>query len=423
MHNYQIFLGRQPILDREGGLQAYELLFRSGMHGDGNRACILDPTHATATVVANAFVEFPTNEVLGPYRGFINVDHEFLFSDMIEALPPHLAVLEILETVVPTAEVVARCRQLRDKGFTLVLDDVVQVEEDSRPLLALADMIKVDIVKLDDGKLRDLVDELRLFGKKLLAEKVESVEQFDLCKALGFEFFQGYFFAHPVVIVGKKLSPAQVSLLRLLGLIMRDAETSEIENAFKIEPGLVVNLLRLTNSVSSGLSIKVTSLRHAITVLGRQQLQRWLQLLVYTSRDHPGSGVNPLQQLAATRGRLMELLAARAQANDREFSDQAFMVGIMSLMPALLGMTMGDILDQLPFVPRVRQALFGQEGVLGHLLYLAECTEQTDMELIAEACARIPGITTEFLADCLADAMYWANNLGKERERGDAPSD
>jgi len=422
MPNSQTFLGRQPILDRDQQLLAYELLFRNGPLGSGNRADILNPTHATATVVANVFAEFSVNDALGPYQGFINVDHDFLFSDLIEVLPPHLAVLEILESVEPSAEVVERCQQLRDKGFTLVLDDVIEVAEENRPLLALADIIKVDIMKLDADQLRALVDELRCFGKKLLAEKVETVEQFELCKALGFELFQGYFFAHPVVIVGKKINPTQVTLLRLLSLIMQDAETSEIENAFKLEPGLVVNLLRLTNSVSCGLSIKVTSLRHAITVLGRRQLQRWLQLLIYTGCDRSELGVNPLQQLAATRGRLMELLSARVQVRDHEFSDQAFMVGIMSLMPALLGMAMEDILDQLPVAQRVRQALSSRGGALGHLLHLVECTELTDLDPLEEACSRLPGLTTECLADCLADAMYWANNLGQERVKETAVS-
>ncbi len=422
MPNSQTFLGRQPILDRDQQLLAYELLFRNGPLGSGNRADILNPTHATATVVANVFAEFSVNDALGPYQGFINVDHDFLFSDLIEVLPPHLAVLEILESVEPSAEVVERCQQLRDKGFTLVLDDVIEVAEENRPLLALADIIKVDIMKLDADQLRALVDELRCFGKKLLAEKVETVEQFELCKALGFELFQGYFFAHPVVIVGKKINPTQVTLLRLLSLIMQDAETSEIENAFKLEPGLVVNLLRLTNFVSCGLSIKVTSLRHAITVLGRRQLQRWLQLLIYTGCDRSELGVNPLQQLAATRGRLMELLSARVQVRDHEFSDQAFMVGIMSLMPTLLGMAMEDILDQLPVAQRVRQALSSRGGALGHLLHLVECTELTDLDPLEEACSRLPGLTTECLADCLADAMYWANNLGQERVKETAVS-
>jgi EAL and modified HD-GYP domain-containing signal transduction protein len=412
----QVFLGRQPILGREQQLLAYELLFRDGPIATGNRAEFLDPTHATATVISNAFTELATHEVLGPYRGFINVDHEILFSELIEALPPQLVVLEILESVPPTPEVIERCRDLRAKGFSLAVDDLIEMNEQYRPLLELADIIKVDVMNMDEGRLRTLVAELKPFGKRLLAEKVESVEQVDLCRSLGFELFQGYYFAHPTIIVGKKLNPTQLTLLRLLALILEDADTSAIENAFKLEPGLTVNMLRLTNSVSCGLSTRITSLRHAITILGRRQLQRWLQLLIYTNPKGEPQGANPLLQLAATRGRLMELLAERVQPRNHEFSDQAFMVGIMSLMPALLGMSMQDILDQLPVAPRVKQALIEYGGQYGQLLLLAETTEQTDPGLLEEARTRLPGVTAEFLGDCLAHALSWANNLGQEQE-------
>ena len=413
--NTRIYLGRQPILGREQQLLAYELLFRDGVIATGNRAEILDPTHATTTVIANTFTEMATSEVLGPYRGFINVDQDFLFSDLIEALPPQLVVLEILENVDPSPEVLARCQQLRDKGFSLAVDDVVQIDDAHRPLLALADIIKVDIMQMDGDDLRRLVAQLKPFGKRLLAEKVESPEQLALCQSLGFELFQGYYFAKPTIIVGKKLNPSQLALIRLLALVMEDAETSEIENAFKIEPGLTVNMLRLTNSVGSGLTTRITSLRHAITILGRRQLQRWLQLLIYTNPKGGAQGVNPLLQLAATRGRLMELLADRLMPRNREFADQAFMVGIMSLMPTLLGIQMDEILDQLPVAPRVKQALSEHSGQHGQLLLLVAATEQTDQTVLDKARQRLPGISADFLSTCLALSLSWANNLGQER--------
>ena len=413
--NVQLFLGRQPILGREQQLLAYELLFRDGLIATGNRAEILDPTYATATVIANTFAELSTNDVLGPYRGFINVDLDILFSDLIEALPQQLVALEILESIKPTPEVVARCQQLHDFGFMLAVDDVVQVDEAYHPLLALADIIKVDIQYMDADRLRALVDQLKPFGKKLLAEKVETLEQLDLCQSLGFDLFQGYYFAKPTLIVGKKLNPSQLVLIRLLGLIFEDAETSAIETAFKTEPGLTVNMLRLTNSVACGLSTNVTSLRHAITILGRQQLQRWLQLLIFTNPKGGAQGINPLMQLAATRGRLMELLADRVQPRNREFADQSFMVGIMSLMPTLMGISMADILTQLPVAQRVKQALIDYRGQHGQLLRLVEATEQTDPSALDEPLRELPTISADFLGVCLAQGLAWANNLGQER--------
>lgn len=412
----QLFLGRQPILGREQQLVAYELLFRDERAHPGNQAEILDPTQATATVIANAFTELATTEVLGPYRAFINVDRELLFSDLIEALPPKLTALEISESIEPTQEVIARCERLRGLGILLAVNDVGSTDADHSALLSLVDVIKVNIKRFDDEALSQLVDLLKPFGKTLLAEKVETIDEFERCQRLGFDLFQGYYFARPTIIVGKRLNPSQFALVRLLAMVMEDAETSALESAFKTEPGLTVNMLRLTNSVSSGLSTRITSLRHAITILGRRQLQRWLQLLIYTNPKGTTQGVDPLLQLAATRGRLMELLSERVQPRNREFADQAFMVGIMSLMPALLGMAMADILAQLPVVPKVKQALVEYGGQHGHLLQLVESTEQADSEPREIALGEASGISAEFLDNCLAQALAWANNLGRERE-------
>ena len=413
--NMPLFLGRQPILGREQQLFAYELFFRDGLIATGNRAEILDPTHATATVIANAFAELSNNDVLGPYRAFINVGLDILFGDLIEALPQHLVALEILESVKPTPEVLARCQQLHDLGFMLAVDDVIEVNESSRPLLALADIIKVDIQNMEADRLRAVVEQLKPFGKKLLAEKVETAEQLSLCQSLGFDLFQGYFFAKPTLIVGKKLNPSQLVLIRLLGLVFEDADTTAIEAAFKTEPGLTVNMLRLTNSVACGLSINITSLRHAITILGRRQLQRWLQLLIFTTPKGGTQGVNPLLQLAATRGRVMELLAERVVPRNREFADHSFMVGIMSLMPTLLGIQMADILGQLPVALRVKQALMDYAGQHGLMLRLVEATEQPDPGALEEPLSHLSAINVDFLGACLTQGLAWANGLGQER--------
>ncbi len=411
----QLFLGRQPILGRDQQLSAYELLFRDGSGVLLNRAEVLNPTHATATVIANAFTEMTASDALGSYRGFINIDDGLLFSDLIEALPKERVVLEILENIKPTPEVIARCQELSDQGFILAMDDIVHANAAYRPLFELASIIKVDIMNMDTDFLRTLVLRLKKYGKQLLAEKVETLKQFNYCKRLGFDLFQGYYFAKPTIIIGKKINASRMVLVHLLGLLINDAETFDLENAFKLEPGLTLNLLRLTNSVSSGLSTRVTSLRHAITILGRKQLQRWLQLLLYTNPDGSES-INPLLQLAATRGRLMELLCAHQNGRQREFSDQAFMVGIMSLMPTLLGMRMENILGQLPIPQALKDALMNHAGDLGKLLLLAEATERSNPELLEKMLVLFPTIDAEILNTCLIKAFSWANNLAQERE-------
>lgn len=423
--NRRVLIGRQPILDRDQKLLAYELLFSSGNITGEESVEMAETVEAAAgaadkvdaPILQGAHHEVPSvDETLGDYRGFIKVDSDFLFSDLIEELPRHLVVLEIFENLEPTPEVFARCRQLRELGFTLAVDEYFETMPEYQPLLALVDIIKVNLSRFDDEQLASAVQRLKPFGKQLLAVDVDTREQMALCRMLGFDLFQGYFFTKPQFLDSKKLSPSQLALMRLLGQLMEDADTSVVEQTFKQEPGLSVNLLRLTNSAAGGLSSKVSSLRHAIAILGRRQLLRWIQLLLYTNSKDQGAS-NPLLQLAATRGRLMELLADRLHGKSRELSDQAFLAGILSLMPTLLGVPMEEILTQLPVARRVTQALSDYSGPLGELLLLVETTEQTD-PLVAEALLQklptLHALNAQFIGNCIAQAMAWANDLGQE---------
>ncbi len=406
----QLFLGRQPILDREQRLFAYELLFRDGSR---NAADVTDGVQATARVIANAFTELGVGDALGSCRGFINVDEAFLFSDLLELLPRQSVVLEVLETVPPTPAVIERCMALKAAGFTLALDDVIQLEPEFAELLALVEIVKVDIQPLSRVQLMQLVAKLKPLGKVLLAEKVDSREQMDQCLKLGFSLFQGYFFARPTVIAGKKLDHSQLALMKLMGLLLGDADVAELESAFKPQPGLTMNLLRMTNSVGAGTTVRITSLRHAITVLGRRQLQRWLQLLLFAAGKEQGTA-SPLLQMAATRGRLMELLVADMRPADAALADQAFMVGIMSLMPALIGLPIADIVVPLGVPGAVREALCEHGGQLGHLLRLAESSELGEPLEVGRCLEALPGITLSQLSSRMLQALLWANGIAQE---------
>ena len=416
----EVFLGRQPILDRSQQLFAYELLFRSGRAEQGNFASFLDGNQATATVIINAFTEFSMADALGPYRGFVKVDHGLLFSDLIKALPPRSVVLEILESVTPTTEMLARCEQLRSEGFVLAVRERPESHTPSRPLLKLAEFIKLDISRIDPSRLKQLVNDLKRLGKTVIAEKLESFEQMQLCHKLGFDLFQGYYFARPTVIHGKHLHSSELALLRLIGLLSQDANSAEIENIFKQDPVLTVNLLRLTNSAGSGMATKISSLGHAITLLGGRQLLRWLQLLLYSGASGATQAVNPLLQLAATRGRLMELLVDRtpeARQVGRNLIDQAYMVGILSLMPAMAGSSMPEILAQLPLSGPVLEALTKRSGILGDLLNLVELLEdplEKEGAKVDSILHRLPGIDARYANSCLTRALTWANNLARE---------
>jgi c-di-GMP-related signal transduction protein len=417
----EVFLGRQPILDRNQQLFAYELLFRSGTAVDGNFASFVDGNQATATVITNAFSAFSLADALGAYQGFIKVDQGLLFSDLINALPCHSVVLEILDSATPISEIQARCEELRQSGFVLAIRERAESPDQPNPLLQFAEVIKLDISHIEPARLQQAVSALKPLGKTLLAEKVETLEQMQRCHELGFDLFQGYYFAHPTVIHGKRLHTSELSLLRLLGLLSQEADSSEIESVFKQEPVLTVNLLRLTNSAGSGMSTRITSLRHAISLLGRRQLLRWLQLLLYSGATDAAQAINPLLQLAATRGRLMELLVDRTpeiKLAGRDLVDQAYMVGILSLMPTLIGCDISEVLAQLPLARPAHDALSAHTGTLGELLSLVEALEeskgQEDRARVEQLLGRFPEIDLHYANSCLVRALGWANSLGQE---------
>ena len=410
----EIFIGRQPILDRTHQLYAYELLFRSG--AQKNEANVQDDLGATASVIHHAFAELGIEQALGPYKGFINCDASLLLSDVIEILPTDKIVLEILETTEITPEIIERCKELKARGFTLALDDFVNYEEKYQPLLDLISIVKVDLLQLDHAQLDTVTTALKRWPVTLLAEKVDSREQAEHCHKLGYGMFQGYYFAKPVIIAGKKLGHSQLALMRLLGLVIADADATQIEGIFKQEPGLTMNLMRLTNSVATGVRTKVTSLRHAISVLGQRQLQRWLQLLMFTNPEGGNQATSPLLQLAATRGRFLELLAGKLKSGNREFEDHAFLTGIMSLMPTLMGVSMDEILKGIQLSANIQNALEHGDGELGTMLALAGALEEGNGALCHDIVEKLTGTDHLMVNACLTQALGWASNIGRESD-------
>jgi EAL and modified HD-GYP domain-containing signal transduction protein len=407
----QIYLGRQPILDAKQATVAYELLFRSGNSVAAN---VTDDLLASANVIINTISQFGIDQVLGSHLGFINVSYELLMSDMIELLPPGNIVLEILETVEIDDRVVERCRELKAKGFRLALDDFVY-HPSYEPLFELADIVKFDVMLSSPEAIAQNLKILRKHANlRFLAEKVEDQAQFQRYLKAGFALFQGYFFARPAVITTRKANPSQMILLRVMGMILSDAEVEQIEKTFKQSPNLSIGLLRLVNSVGMGLSRQVGSLQQALVVLGQRQLLRWVQLLLYS--HEPDGASSPLFQLAAARARLMETVSVLCKNNSTQsqaIAERAFMVGILSLSDVLLGMKMEDILGQLGLIEDVRSALLKREGFLGGLLTLSEKMETGDFE-VASSLLQELGLSTTDLGKAQLEAMQWAANLGEQ---------
>lgn len=392
-------LGRQPILNRRQELVAYELLFRNSHR---NEATIPDDFLATLDVIQHAFSTLGTSSVLGDKLGFINVSADLLMSDVLELLPPRQVVLEILETVEITPQIVERCLALKKKGFQLALDDVISLNPSQHSLLPHISFVKLEVLGMASAEMSALLAELQPYPLQILAEKVDNPEQHQLCMALGFDLFQGYYFAKPTILSGSKPQPSQMALLRLLGLINSNADNAAIEMAFKHSPDLTINLLKLVNSVGTGFPKKIDSLSAAITVLGRRQLCRWIHLLVYVQQSGKSAGNNPLVQTAAIRGKFMELLALKQQPHNQHFADQAFMVGMFSLIDVFFSAPLKELLEPLNLADNVTDALMGIKNELGYLLAQA---------LQAEDCDPDSGTPSVCDADDLLAAMSWANEL------------
>ena len=408
----EVFLGRQPIIDRVGNLEAYEMLFRcGGPHG----AAMPEASIATATVINRVFADFDVEQVLGQHRGFINFDTELLMGDIVNFLPQDRVVIELLETVKVTPAVLERVSELRRRGFMFALDDYAGTEAVYAELLPNVDIIKVDTALVRPQDLPAVTARLRRYGKKLLAEKVETREAVDRCMALGYEMFQGYYFAKPVVISGRRISPSDQAILRLTGLIAADADTGAIEAVFRDNPELSVSLLRIVNSAAVGVTQRIASLRHALMVIGRGQLNRWLQILMFAMGASPGQNFpNPLTVLAATRGKFLELTMPVCAGASAGASDRAFMTGLMSLAGALMGRPPAEILGSLPLMDEIKAGILQRSGVLGGLLNLVEALEADEAVTVSHHLNSLPGLHAHEVNASYMEAMTWADSLGIE---------
>ena len=411
LHN-KFFLGRQPILDSQQEIVGYELLFRST---ERNVSEYESQDQASMSVIASALAGFGFREVLGDKLGFINVTEEVLLSDMVEILPHEQTILELLESVRLSGVVRERCRDLKSKSFRIALDDHIYAPE-HEGLYCFVDVVKIDILETPRELLPEIVTALRRFPVKLLAERVETVGQFQDCLELGFDLFQGYFFARPVVLNRKGLEPSQIVMLRLLSCLRDEAELDEIQDVFRNAPELSYNLLKLVNSVHIGLREKIKSLRHAIMILGLDKLRRWVQLAAFASSDSRGIN-NPLLEMAAVRGRLMEYLIMERYGLRRGSDpvEAAFMTGILSLMDTLFETSLEEILKELHLSDEVVSALLYRQGELGTLLALAETLEQANFGEVQELVEKTD-IPLAMLLAAQLDAFNWRASVMADKE-------
>jgi c-di-GMP-related signal transduction protein len=402
-------IGRQAIVGKSEEIVAYELLFRST--SSEVSAVVKDDVKATSHTIINTISCFGTKAIMGRHRGFINVDTDLLMSDALEILPPSLFGIELLETIAITPEVIKRCRELKTKGYILSLDDHTYDSRCIELYDGVVTVIKIDVLEVELDRIPSLMERFRPYPLKLLAEKVDSRETYLECIRLGFDLFQGYIFSQPAIMKKRRWDGSAAVVFKLMQQLTDDADIDDLERTIKESPPLVYKLLVLVNSIAMGPKAKVSSIRHAIMMVGLQQLRRWAQLAIFAVNEETCLN-DTVIDLAAERAVFMEELVRLTPLvrKNPHAPDLGYMTGILSILTMVYDLTMKEIVANLYLPDEVMEALLHREGDFGFLLGLVEMIEQLDFEPAAE---RLESLEIPLMAvlDCQKKAYSWRSGL------------
>ncbi|MBN2712275.1 MAG: HDOD domain-containing protein [Planctomycetes bacterium] len=372
----QAFVARQPILDQKLDVYGYELLFRSGF----DEACFTtDANGASITVISDSILNIGLDRLTSGKKAFINFTRELLVGDLPGQLPEELVVIEVLEDIAPDHEVLEACRKLRSQGYLVAIDDVDSMEA-FEPFLDVVDIVKVDFMLASRDTVKRIGQAPRPKGVRLLAEKVETQEDYDFAVQCGYELFQGYFFSRPKIVTQKKLSHANPARLALLQAVHRpDIDFKQLEEVVKQDVGLTYRLLKYINSSYFGVRGKVHSIKQALVLLGLKNVRRWTTLIAIECMTEGKPSELMLESLI--RAKFCELLKHPLCLNEQE--DDLFLLGMLSLLDAILDMSMADILDEIPLNDTMRYALLGGENELRLALDVASSYQHADWYVFA----------------------------------------
>jgi EAL and modified HD-GYP domain-containing signal transduction protein len=372
-----VFVARQPIFDRHDRLSGYELLYRNTATSTLAVGAAAE-TMCTDTVI-HAFLDIGLEELTDGSRAYINCTRDFLLNGQVDLLPPDKVVVELLETVGHDDAIVFACTQLREKGYTIALDDYVELPGTSS-LLRAVDVVKLDVLHSTPDALATLVARLRGFNVRLVAERVETSERHQLCQQLGFHYFQGYYYSRPELVATREVEVSSAGMLRLLNLLLNpDTNDTEIDEGFRADPALTYKLLRIVNSAAVG-GRGIESIPFAIRMVGRQMLYRWLSLLMVSSMTTGNGIVDQLVYAALLRARLCELIA---EASPKFRTSQAlFMTGLFSRLDTVLRMPRSDMLSRVNISDDIRSAVLDDAGPYAEPLRLASAYETADWERV-----------------------------------------
>lgn len=398
------YVARQPILDPTGQVFGYELLYRAAADAV---SCQDERDTAAARVLNDAVLTLGLDTLTGGRRAFINVTRQMLLNDLITVLSPETIVVELLEDVGVDDEIVAACRRLREKGYSLALDDFT-LQTGSEALLPFIRYVKIDVLSTTAAD-RRAIEKAMPAGVKLVAEKVESAEIFEEARTLGYGLFQGYYFCRPTTFAGGALSARRLAYARLLSALNKpNVSVNGVEDLIKHDASLTYRVLRCINSAAFGIRREIQSIRQALVLLGLDQVRKWASVWALAGLN--GGASSELVTIAILRARSCEIVASHAIGADD--ASEYFLLGLCSLLDAMLGQPMSTAVAELPLSENIKQALLGEQNAARHLLDSVIAHERGEWDEAARIASALK-VGPERLPVAYADALKWARELSQ----------
>lgn len=400
----EFYVARQAIFDKRQNVFGYELLYRSGMNNcyDGT-----DGSQASLSVIRNAFLFLGQQMITGTKQAFINFTRDLLLDRVAEMLPPYHAVVEILEEIEPDDQIVDLCKELKDRGYTLALDDYTPDNKLQNSLLELADIVKVDLIKTGMKAGYAIARKFAGTSKMVVAEGIESAEDFQLAQAMGFSLFQGYFFSKPVIVPGKSIPSHRLNDIKLLQEINKsNLDFDSLEHLVKQDLSLCYTLLKYINSAYFALRDEITSIKQAMVLLGETEVRRWasLALVTFLAADKPSEVIVS----SLIRGNMCELLCGDVHLSGHE--SEVFLLGIFSMLDVLIGRPLEEVLDGINLSTEIKRALLGYEGPYGDLYKTVISYEKADWETFDRSAKKL-SLKPERLLDVYVNAVANADRV------------
>jgi c-di-GMP-related signal transduction protein len=393
------FVARQ-LLTKDEKVFGYELLFRDGVE---NFFCSSDPEAASRSTLDTSML-MGLDLLCDGRRAFINCTREMLLKDYVTLVPSNQTVVEILETVPPDDLVMAACQRLKEAGYMIALDDFA-IDDPRAPLTEVADIIKVDLKRTTPAECAAMIKRYGPWRCRMLAEKVETREEFVAASKAGFVYFQGYFFRRPEVLATHEVPANRINYVRMLQTVSKpELDPREIEDAIKSEASLCYRLLRYLNSAVFGFANEIHSVRHALAMLGEREVRRWVRLVVTLAAGQGKS--SELVLSALVRARFCELLSPKIQHGESDL----FLLGLLSMMDAILEIPMPEVLDRVPIDQETKALLLGGTGRLRPLYQLMLARESGDWQNAAELSKSLH-LSDGEVAEAYWSAMQWARQV------------